>query len=167
MDEWLCKACSCAESVHVPCADSARMGASYWHYTVNELGMEDVAAQIDHIHVVKCSELRGGHAGACPCVLAAHKLMQPGSSLIEITFALEHRMHVMRSCATCRGVKCSLTGMMLTTSGFAHAGLVAGPLAQGFRRQAAADAALTKAGSLGHRRSSRYSFWHFPSQALR
>ncbi len=39
------------------------MGASYWHYTVNELGMEDVAAQIDHIHVVKCSELRGGAAG--------------------------------------------------------------------------------------------------------
>ena len=44
-------------------ADPARMGASYWCYTVNELGMEDVAAQIDHVHVVKCSELRGGAAG--------------------------------------------------------------------------------------------------------
>ena len=66
--------------------DSARMGSTYWHYTVNELGMEDVAAQIDHLHVVKCSELRGGAAG-----------------------------------------------------------LVAGPLAHGFQRQAAADAALSKA----------------------
>lgn len=75
--------------MRVGCADSARMGSSYWHYTVNELGMEDVAAQIDHIHVVKCSELRGGAAG-----------------------------------------------------------LVAGPLANGFKRQAAADAALSKANAV-------------------
>ena len=79
-------------SVH---ADSARMGSSYWHYTVNELGMEDVAAQIDHIHVVKCSELRGGAAG-----------------------------------------------------------LVVGPLANGFQRQAAADAALKKAGTAGRSRQA-------------
>jgi hypothetical protein len=71
------------------------MGASYWKYTVNELGMEDVTAQIDHIHVVKCSELRGGHA----------------------------------------------------------TGLVAGPFDQGFRRHAAADAALSKAGSQAGRSS--------------
>ena len=33
------------------------MGAKYWHYTVNEMGLEDVTAQIDHIHLVKCEEL--------------------------------------------------------------------------------------------------------------
>lgn len=33
------------------------MGAAYWHFTVNELGQKDIAAQIDHIHVVKCKEL--------------------------------------------------------------------------------------------------------------
>ena len=29
----------------------------YWNYSVNEMGMEDCLAQIDHIHVVKCQEL--------------------------------------------------------------------------------------------------------------
>ncbi|EIE26467.1 hypothetical protein COCSUDRAFT_39557 [Coccomyxa subellipsoidea C-169] len=82
-DVWLGNSRSNPPRVHI---DSARMGSTYWHYTVNELGMEDVAAQIDHLHVVKCSELRGGAAG-----------------------------------------------------------LVAGPLAHGFQRQAAADAALSKA----------------------
>lgn len=29
----------------------------YWNYSVNEMGMEDCTAQLDHIHVVKCREL--------------------------------------------------------------------------------------------------------------
>eukprot|EP00884_Botryococcus_braunii_P017623 jgi/Botrbrau1/4544/Bobra.60_2s0032.1 len=29
----------------------------YWNYTINELAEEDVVAQLDHIHVVKCEEL--------------------------------------------------------------------------------------------------------------
>ncbi len=33
------------------------MGAAYWHFTVNELGEQDIAAQLDHIHTVKCDEL--------------------------------------------------------------------------------------------------------------
>ena len=38
-------------------ADPDKMGAKYWHYTVNEMGLEDVTAQVDHIHVIKCGEL--------------------------------------------------------------------------------------------------------------
>lgn len=33
------------------------MGPAYWHFTVNELGEQDLAAQLDHIHVMKCREL--------------------------------------------------------------------------------------------------------------
>lgn len=29
----------------------------YWDFTINELAEEDVAAQLDQIHVVKCEEL--------------------------------------------------------------------------------------------------------------
>lgn len=39
-------------------ADPRKHGTpKYWHYTVNELGMEDCLAQIDHIHYTKCQEL--------------------------------------------------------------------------------------------------------------
>ncbi len=69
-------------------ADEGRKGARYWFFTANELGMEDVAAQIDHLHIVKCAELR--------------------------------------------------------TAG---AGFVAGPLAHGFRRQAAARGAMRRSAS--------------------
>ncbi len=69
-------------------ADEGRKGARYWYFTGNELGMEDVAAQIDHLHIVKCAELR--------------------------------------------------------TAG---AGFVAGPLAHGFRRQAAARGAMRRSAS--------------------
>lgn len=37
----------------------------YWNYSVNEMGMEDCLAQIDHIHVVKCQELNTS-AGPAP-----------------------------------------------------------------------------------------------------
>lgn len=40
--------------------DPQKQGAAYWHYSVNELGMEDVAAQVDHIHVIKTMELTAG-----------------------------------------------------------------------------------------------------------
>jgi len=33
------------------------MGAAYWHFTVNQLGEEDIAAQVDFIHTTKCNEL--------------------------------------------------------------------------------------------------------------
>ncbi|KAK9840957.1 hypothetical protein WJX81_002471 [Elliptochloris bilobata] len=75
--------------------DEGRKGARYWFFTANELGMEDVAAQIDHLHIVKCAELR--------------------------------------------------------TAG---AGFVAGPLANGFRRQAAARGAARRSASGNMRHSS-------------
>ena len=39
------------------CAGQEMMGPGYWHFTVNELGEKDIAAQLDHIHVIKCREL--------------------------------------------------------------------------------------------------------------
>ena len=30
----------------VMCADPSRSGARYWYYSMNELGMEDIAAQV-------------------------------------------------------------------------------------------------------------------------
>ena len=48
----------------VPADDSLKHSLRYWAYTVNELGMEDVTAQINLIHELKCKELkRGGKAG--------------------------------------------------------------------------------------------------------
>ena len=45
-------------------ADPDKMGSKYWNYTVNEMGLEDITAQIDHIHVIKCGELNvRGQAG--------------------------------------------------------------------------------------------------------
>lgn len=36
---------------------------NYWNYSLNELGMKDVAAQIEYIHKVKMAELGGGSKG--------------------------------------------------------------------------------------------------------
>ena len=61
-------------------ADPDKMGAKYWHYTVNELGLEDVTAQIDHIHAIKCGELNvGGPAGLVAGPLA--RGFRPPSSI--------------------------------------------------------------------------------------
>lgn len=43
--------------------DATRSAAEYWCYTINELGTEDVAAQIDWIHKVKMYELGRGGGG--------------------------------------------------------------------------------------------------------
>ena len=41
------------------CADKDMMKQKYWQYSVNELGVMDIKAQIQWIHNVKCDELRG------------------------------------------------------------------------------------------------------------
>ncbi len=45
-------------------ADASRGGAAYWCYSINELGMEDVAAQVYRIHAVKTAELGSGPGGS-------------------------------------------------------------------------------------------------------
>lgn len=35
----------------------------YWRYTLNELGMKDIGAQLEYIHQIKCSELESGLYG--------------------------------------------------------------------------------------------------------
>ncbi|KAL4539401.1 hypothetical protein Ndes2437B_g02221 [Nannochloris sp. 'desiccata'] len=44
--------------------DASRSGAAYWCYSINELGMEDVAAQMYRIHAVKTAELGSSGDGA-------------------------------------------------------------------------------------------------------
>lgn len=41
----------------VVAADKAKMGARYWHFNVNQLGQEDIEAQLEFIHSRKCDEL--------------------------------------------------------------------------------------------------------------
>jgi hypothetical protein len=38
-------------------ADPEKQGFGYWRYSLNELGIFDWSAQLDHIHLVKCQEL--------------------------------------------------------------------------------------------------------------
>ena len=63
LDVWLASSRANPPFAHID-ADRAPGGLRYWKYTVNEMGLEDVAAQVDHIHVVKCAELAAAAAGA-------------------------------------------------------------------------------------------------------
>jgi len=73
-DVWLANSRANPPCAHVDCPRMDPRGLRYWRYTVNEMAMEDVAAQVDHVHVVKTQELRpaawwsgagaGGGAGA-------------------------------------------------------------------------------------------------------
>ncbi len=55
-DVWLGNSRSNPPRLHT---DPKKQGSfSYWRYTVNHLGLEDVAAQVEHIHVVKSAELQ-------------------------------------------------------------------------------------------------------------
>eukprot|EP00892_Ulva_mutabilis_P007491 jgi/Ulvmu1/5113/UM021_0130.1 len=56
-DVWLANCRSNPPRQHV---DPAFQGPAYWHYTVNELGLHDLHAQIEHLHNVKCRELGAG-----------------------------------------------------------------------------------------------------------
>lgn len=61
--KWAQLICSLV-SQSVLADDGMKRSGRYWTYTVNELGMEDVTAQINLIHELKCKELkRGGKAG--------------------------------------------------------------------------------------------------------
>jgi len=57
-DVWLCNSRANPPCAHVDCPRMDPRGLRYWRYTVNEMAMEDVAAQVDHVHVVKTQELR-------------------------------------------------------------------------------------------------------------
>ena len=57
-DVWLANSRANPPCAHVDCPRMDPRGLRYWRYTVNEMAMEDVAAQVDHVHVVKMQELR-------------------------------------------------------------------------------------------------------------
>ena len=71
-DVWLGNCRANPPRAHV---DPNKSGASYWAYSINELGLEDVTALIRRIDAVKRSELsiRGsGLPGGSPCVYYKH-----------------------------------------------------------------------------------------------
>ena len=86
-----------------PPADPARQGARYWHYTVNELGIQDIEAQIDRIHAVKIAELgAGGRAGLVSGPLASGFLPVPSMNAATLEAALGC------ACEKCCGSGCSV-----------------------------------------------------------
>ncbi|KAG2482947.1 hypothetical protein HYH03_018172 [Edaphochlamys debaryana] len=58
MDVWLGNSRGNAPRQHQD--PSRRGGFSYWRYNINHMGMYDIAAQLDHIHNIKCAELGAG-----------------------------------------------------------------------------------------------------------
>lgn len=57
----------------VVAADKAKMGARYWHFNVNQLGQEDIEAQLEFIHSRKCDELPRHLAQAAHAADAQHR----------------------------------------------------------------------------------------------
>ncbi|GLI64543.1 hypothetical protein VaNZ11_007837 [Volvox africanus] len=57
MDVWLGNSRGNAPRQH---QDPSRRGWRYWRYNTNHMGMYDIAAQLDHIHTIKCAELCAG-----------------------------------------------------------------------------------------------------------
>ncbi|KAG2433660.1 hypothetical protein HXX76_008031 [Chlamydomonas incerta] len=57
LDVWLGNSRGNAPRQH---SDPAYRGGRYWRYNINHMGMYDIAAQLDHIHNIKCSELGAG-----------------------------------------------------------------------------------------------------------
>ena len=60
-DVWL--GSSRSNPPHLHANKDLNVRGQYWHFTINELGMEDISAQIDWIHRVKCAELSSGLHG--------------------------------------------------------------------------------------------------------
>lgn len=46
------------------CVDPRRAGAAYWRYSANELALQDIAAQVNHIHAAKMGELAAPRAAS-------------------------------------------------------------------------------------------------------
>ncbi|KAG2438460.1 hypothetical protein HYH02_010914 [Chlamydomonas schloesseri] len=57
LDVWLGNSRGNAPRQH---SDPACRGGRYWRYNINHMGMYDIAAQLDHIHNIKCAELGAG-----------------------------------------------------------------------------------------------------------
>lgn len=130
------------------------MGSKYWHYSVNEMGLEDITAQIDHIHVIKCGELNiRGQAGivAGTCL----KSLLPGLSDQLLCCSLIPCV-TRRIGRNCRLVS-SVSWKIFATRSFSVCTLnheiiyllVAGPLAKGFMAPSTAAGSATLNTALG------------------
>ncbi|KAK9810435.1 hypothetical protein WJX72_010667 [[Myrmecia] bisecta] len=81
-DVWLGNSRSNPPRKHT---DPQKQGGRYWHYTVNELGMYDIAAQVDHIHVVKTYELNGGTGAGVDFPLDSFLRRHPRDAASSVT----------------------------------------------------------------------------------
>ena len=71
-----------------PAADPAKRGARYWHFTVNELGIQDMEAQVERIHSVKSAELGPKGKGLVHGPLASGFLPAPSMNAATLEAAL-------------------------------------------------------------------------------
>ena len=69
-------------------ADPAKRGARYWHFTVNELGIQDMEAQVERIHCVKSAELGSRGKGLVHGPLASGFLPAPFMNAATLEAAL-------------------------------------------------------------------------------
>ena len=83
------------------CADPRIQDSGrYWAYTVNELGMEDVTAQINLIHELKCKELkRGSKAGIVEGPLSNGFKCTPGAAVPQNGIKLPFQRDTSITCA--------------------------------------------------------------------
>ena len=75
-----------------PAADPAQRGARYWHFTVNELGIQDMEAQVERIHCVKSAELGPQGKGLVHGPLASGFLPAPSMNAATLEAALGYSL---------------------------------------------------------------------------
>ena len=94
------------------------IGAQYWNFTVNELGQKDIAAQVDHIHAVKCDELPQSLRGYEKASHTARRhFVRCGSMPEYIRICYEKGVAEVRTSPRYTGLKMgSLFGTMILTS---------------------------------------------------
>ena len=81
------------------------MGARYWHFNVNHLGQQDIEAQLDFIHTVKCAEV-----AAQPVQAAERRKQHQRCTAFQLC------------CATClSALQLALSASVLALQDFRHA----------------------------------------------
>jgi hypothetical protein len=74
------------------CVDPARRGLKYWHFSIDELAMQDVAAQVARVRARKASELGGG-APPPRVQVVAHSLGAAAVLMYAVRTAAAGRAH--------------------------------------------------------------------------
>ena len=96
-------------------ADAAKRGARYWHFTVNQLGIQDMEAQIERIHTTKTAELGFNGKGLVNGPLASGFLPAPTAATLEAALGqvLRPLHHLLFSCSFSARIEGDSIGVQL------------------------------------------------------